>query len=577
MTKKTFGAKLYSMFLTSIGISLIIATICFLLYANYLTNGREKRNTQNILNSVSQNLELQFSDVTVMKKAFYNKTIFRMAESLNNPKLYENYDELFRIDMKELYEITMTKLLHTSSQIVRSVVMFPADGESQAYYLGLDTAELKVVDYPHYKQEEWYQKGYRAQKGTYYLAPHIPEYMPNKKLGEVYSCVSALTNMDSGKVIGVIKFDVDKKNLQEALNVIKTSKKNGLVLLEDDHVFAQSDSLGQIEEIGDRFILTDSGRYLFAEQEVPGTDLVVAYLYPPSQIYMNFVFIIVMCIGIPSIGFVLAFAYYRYHAKQMVSDVQKITEVIRKVEQGELDTYIKIENSSELGEIAVAINRMIDNLKEYIEKEYLLVIQQKKAEYRALQSQIHPHFLYNTLNGFVALNRMGDKRTLEKSIIGLSKLFRYTCSRLETVPVHREFEFLEEYLKLEKLKYEERLEYLILLDPECANFEIPRLILQPVAENCIKHGMGDSEEPILIQIAALSAQVRGIGRIMMLTVQDDGVGFDSTRTDKSAQGIGEENVRIRAQLYCKDAVYQCISLPGKGTKTTFIFPCDRQG
>lgn len=574
MTKKnkTFGAKLYSMFLTSIGISLLIAATCFLLYAYYLANGREKRNTQNILNSVSQNLELQFADVNALKKAFYNKTVFQMAESLNSPGLYKYYDELAMIDMKRLYEITMTKLLHTSSQCIRSVVLFPAAGESQAYYLGLDTAEIKVVDYPHYKEEKWYQKGCRAKKSIYYLAPHIPEYMSNKKLGEVYSCVSALVNMDTGKIIGVIKFDVDKRNLQEALNLVKTSGKSGLVLLEKDGIFAQSDGLGQIREIGEKYILADSGRYLFAEQEVPGTDLSVAYLYLPSQIYMNYVFIIAVCIGIPGIGFFLAFAYYRYHAKQVVADVQKITDVIRMVEQGELDTCIEIENNSELGEIAAAINRMTDNLKEYIEKEYLLVIQQKKAEYRALQSQINPHFLYNTLNGFVALNRMGDKQTLEKGIIGLSKLFRYTCSRLETVPVRHEFEFLKAYLNLEKLKYEERLEFLIWLEPECEDFEIPRLLLQPVAENCIKHGMGDIEKPILIQIAGMALQVKGIGKVVMLTIQDDGVGFDNSGTDINARGIGEENVRIRAELYCREAVYQCTSQPGKGTKTTFLFP-----
>ena len=248
-------------------------------------------------------------------------------------------------------------------------------------------------------------------------------------------------------------------------------------------------------------------------------------------------------------------------------------------EKGELNAHIQLETDSEFWKIAEVINQMIDNLKEYIDKEYLLVIQQQKAEYKALQSQINPHFLYNTLNGFVALNRMGEKEALEKGIVELSRLFRYAYSSREIVPVREEMEFLEDYLKLEKLKYDGRLDYIIWLDKGCAEKEIPKLLLQPIVENSIRHGMGNTNDPILIRILAESAEVKGIGRVLILTVRDNGVGFDSRSMEakKDGEHVGVDNVRARVELYCKEAVFQCVSRPGKGTKTTIVFPDREQG
>lgn len=275
-------------------------------------------------------------------------------------------------------------------------------------------------------------------------------------------------------------------------------------------------------------------------------------------------------------GGVLAFVNYRRQARKMVADVQRITGALQQVEKGNLDINIQLKEESEFRKIAEAINRMADHLKRYIEKEYLMELQQQKAEYRALQSQINPHFLYNTLNGFIALNRMGEKKVLERSIVGLSRLFRYACSRQDSATVQEETKFLEDYLKLEKLKHQERLDYMIWTDEESRKKVIPKLLLQPIVENSIKHGMGDEERHIMISVLARAAQVKGIGNVVILSVRDNGVGFEEAKKEKGG-GVGIENVRERVQLFDKKAIFQCISVPGKGTKTTIVFPEEREG
>ncbi|MQY76316.1 MAG: HAMP domain-containing protein [Spirochaeta sp.] len=127
---------------------------------------------------------------------------------------------------------------------------------------------------------------------------------------------------------------------------------------------------------------------------------------------------------------------------------------------------------------------VIDNFFKYNE-----LLEKRKAEYMALQSQIQPHFLYNVLNGLIGLNRLGDKKSLEKAIFSLKDMLRYTLEQAEWTTVAEEFCFLEKYCALQKMRFRERLEVDIRHDPETADLKIPKLILQPLVENAVIHGI----------------------------------------------------------------------------------------
>lgn len=576
--KKTFGLRLYSMFIGSILILVMTVTVCFWIYSNRTMIEREKRNSQNVLDSVSQNMELQFADITNIEKSLYiYNEMFQELEIMNNRSLYETYDELAQIELEENYTMTLTKLIHTSTQDIRAVVFFPMSGDETAFYLGKDNSKLREISYPDYHSEPWFAEAVERQDNKLFYKPHIPEYMPNKKLGEVYSYIKAVKSVDSKKVIGVLKVDIGNKMLQESLDVLENSRENGLVVLQNDEFFSGSEWL----EEGIKFTDMDkakAGDVIYETQTVsiPNTDLTLVYLTARSSLYRGYLYLFLLSVLILAVGGGLSFVNYRRQASRLVGDVRQITDILGHVEKGDLDVQIKVSEDSEFRTIADAINRMTENLKKYIEKEYLLEIQQQKAEYRALQSQINPHFLYNTLNGFVALNRMGEQKVLERSILELSRLFRYACSGREVVMVQEEMKFLDDYLKLEKLKYEERLEYIIWTDEASRQKKIPKLLLQPLVENSIKHGMGDTDRPVMIQILARTKKAKGIGSVTVLTVRDNGAGFDSRDTEKNREHVGVDNVRARAELYCRDALFQCVSVPGKGTKTTVVFPDNGQ-
>lgn len=569
-----YQKNLYSAFIISIMIPILIIIAIFFGYYNYNAIKRERENMNSVLESTARNIETRFSELVNIGNTYYTQQdVFKEAEALNNPRLYQYYDELERSTIEKEYCETFTRLIYTSMQPVRSVVFFPVDTTNRyAYYLGRDRSVLTEIVYLTYHEEKWYQDALNSPEKQMFYGPHIPPYMRNKDHGKVYSCVMAIRNMDNQKVIGVVKIDADVKQLQEEIDISETNKDSGFVLEKGEEIFFQSYSLPHDT-------LKDTGEYEKESIEIKNTGIKLTYFYSKNGFYKGCVLIGIFSLFLIAGSVALSFAVYRKKGNKVVEDIRQITEVAQRIEKGDLQKTIEVSSNNELQEIAQIMNKMMKNLEKYIEQEYLLVIQNQKAEYRALQAQINPHFLYNTLNGFVALNRMGEKKVLEKSIIRLSHLFRYTCKESETTDVKAELEFLKEYLELEKLKYEERLEYMVWIDKKCEKTPIPKLLLQPIVENSILHGMEGMEEPLLIEICAFHRKIEGIGEVMILRVKDNGCGYEFDENEDRQKHIGLENTRMRTSLFCKNAIYQCSSAKGKGTKTTFVFPkeCKNQG
>jgi hypothetical protein len=192
----------------------------------------------------------------------------------------------------------------------------------------------------------------------------------------------------------------------------------------------------------------------------------------------------------------------------------------------------------------------------------------RDAEYRALQSQVQPHFIYNVLNGFVALNRMGEVEVLEASLHALRDMMRYTLEHGQDASVAEEFDFLAKYCRLQKLRFEERFSYEFDLEPEAAILHIPKLLVQPLLENALIHGIEPSTEPCLARIAG---RIERESSHLLLEVSDDGVGCDPASIDeKKRVGIG--NVRERLSLLYSAASLELEGRPGAGFVARISIP-----
>ena len=190
------------------------------------------------------------------------------------------------------------------------------------------------------------------------------------------------------------------------------------------------------------------------------------------------------------------------------------------------------------------------------------------SQLSALKMQLQPHFLFNTLGAIVVLIQQKKTAQAEAMVEKLSDLLRLTLEDVEAqeVPLWRELEFLRLYLSIEQVRFEDRLKVRIVPTATLSDVLVPHMVLQPIVENAVRHGLGQSEEEVTIEVAASSNNGS-----LTLVVSDDGPGLLSGAAAHS--GIGLANTRNRlARLYGDNASLTVEQATGRGVRVTITLP-----
>jgi two-component system sensor histidine kinase YesM len=270
-------------------------------------------------------------------------------------------------------------------------------------------------------------------------------------------------------------------------------------------------------------------------------------------------------------GLILTFVLFFILSRWVGRPFQEMITVMRQVETGNLKSRFLVSgNHDEISELGRALNNMIQRLNELIEREYKAVINQRDAEYRALQSQIQPHFIYNTLNSFLGLNRLKDTVGLEKAILALSGMLHYNFEGKDQINLREEIRFIERYCELQELRFRERLTTQIRCDEAAKEIKIPKLLLQPLVENAIIHGIEPAGRSCTLSVDVNLVQNDNAARVC-ITVQDDGRGFDTQAVGKR-EGLGLVNVRERLRIAFPGATMSVSSQANVGTQVAIEIP-----
>lgn len=211
---------------------------------------------------------------------------------------------------------------------------------------------------------------------------------------------------------------------------------------------------------------------------------------------------------------------------------------------------------------------------EKYQKERNQVIQLEKllAESRldALKTQLQPHFLFNTLNTISMLIRKKDEQSATSIVAKLAELLRYVLENRDVhlVELRKEIRFIEHYLAIESMRFQDRLSYRIVVEPEAEKALIPDLILQPVVENAIRHGIGEKPEGGQVEVL-----VRCQGDCVEIRIHDNGIGYPNHRSGNRGEGIGLKNIRERLDtLYGEEASFTITGRTGQGTTVVLRIP-----
>ncbi len=227
---------------------------------------------------------------------------------------------------------------------------------------------------------------------------------------------------------------------------------------------------------------------------------------------------------------------------------------------------IKTRSNNEFSDLGITrfstfteyVSLTLDNYFKYKE-----LIERREAQYQALQSQVQPHFLYNILTVILGLNRKDDRAGIIATVTALKDMLRYIQSQNRWTSIEQECRFIEQYCSLQKIRFGARFSYSIEFDEEAGSFQIPRLLLQPLLENSVIHGIEPMEKNGIVSLKCMGRRFRGETGVI-ISIEDNGVGFDSSKL-KEQSNVGIMNVEERLKLTFPESALTFSSKPGKGT------------
>lgn len=259
--------------------------------------------------------------------------------------------------------------------------------------------------------------------------------------------------------------------------------------------------------------------------------------------------------------------------------LNQIIEGIRQVNKGNLDVRLVVDRKDELGQIGENFNHMIGRIRTLIGEVKEISEKKNRAEIKALESQINPHFLYNTLDAINWMAVRRDEIEISKMINNLGFILRYSMNQSnEQVEISETAEWLKSYVALYQLRYGYSFEFEIYVEDEIRHIKIYKLLLQPIVENAIIHGLKDMEGGLLRVDIGFAEQPECIHVI----VEDNGVGMEKDKVDfynqrerewSRSERIGLANVFERIQLYYGEkGDWHISSMEGLGTIMELILP-----
>ncbi|RIX59565.1 sensor histidine kinase [Paenibacillus nanensis] len=223
--------------------------------------------------------------------------------------------------------------------------------------------------------------------------------------------------------------------------------------------------------------------------------------------------------------------------------------------------------ADEVGVIGATFRRITFANQQLSERLLESELKEKEAELRSLQAQIKPHFLYNTLDSIYFMALLEEKKDIAQMALSLSESFKLSLNKgRELIPVFKELKHIEHYMIIQNMRYDNRFRYVEEVDEEIKVYEMMKLLLQPLVENAMYHGLEPKVGEGMIRLTG-----RRDGDYLVFTVSDDGVGMEDIA--KTEQGYGIRNVRERLALYYgEESSFHIRSNPGEGTYIELRFP-----
>jgi two-component system sensor histidine kinase YesM len=325
---------------------------------------------------------------------------------------------------------------------------------------------------------------------------------------------------------------------------------------------------------------------IYIETPIKVADWKLIYIYSISP---KLLLIRNLAVTMVAVSFVLAIGFSLYLGYGITKPIIRLHRKMGQIQIGDYSARVAVTSNDEIGFLGNQFNRMADTIQQLIENDLRLQLMNKETKIRALQAQISPHFLYNTLQTVTSIAIVNHVPDIKMICQSLGNMYRYNMNiSNETVSLQDEVMHVRNYLTIINKRYPEQIRIRIHADQAAKEYQVPKLILQPIVENAVEHGLIPSRrETKLIKLSVRTDESNGI---LYLIVVDNGRGMAQEKADvinrslynaltrkepglQDGFSIGLGNVQMRIQLlYGAEYGLAVRSKPDKGTCVTFKLP-----
>lgn len=457
------------------------------------------------------------------------------------------------------------------------------------FYGNLTSALSPAYDF---KKEDWYGRVTGGKVRNLLVSPHVEKKYTNTGRKMNFSYIRRLTDISNGDYIGFINIDINVQAIQNIVGGTGEKISGRMLILNEDnrviYISPENIRVEGTEKLKEGMLMDIDAKLsqLRAENVVitsksQKTGWNVVFISPISQI-SDQVKKIRMYTLITAIFCVLLLSLIsNFIAMGISRPIKRLKRTIMDVENGDLDAAVEIESNDEIGQLSKSFNKMVKNIKKLIKEVYEIQLKKKEVELNALQSQINPHFMYNTLESANMMAILAGNFDISDLLTSFANILRFNLdNKSSSISLDKEIKYVMDYVNIQKIRYKDKLNVELFTNIDVKSHVILKLIIQPIVENAICHGIAQkgTDGHIRIIINKEDGNIR-------IIIEDDGVGMTEQRLEDvhkslekeeslSKEGsIGLNNINERIKLYYGEQYgLKLTSRLGKGTAVELVIP-----
>lgn len=577
--------SIQSTMLVSFSALMVLAMLVFMVIAMRYTSGAIYENSINYMSQIIQ--QVNYDIDTYIEYMENISSVIAKSSDVPRYLFDQNQTEAEREAEKERI-LTQFQTIMESRDDIYNVAAVAKNGR----YI-INQGDDELTGYVDIESLDWYQAAMESKSGIAVSSSHVQNAIQSSYKW-VITLSRALVNNQTGEREGLFFVDLNYSAISDLCNNNSIEEKGYIFVLDAEgnivyHPKQQlmygglkTENIDAIMECREDSLIIDEGgdSKLYTMSKSKRTGWTVVGAAYTSELLKNNEQAQMWYLLVASILLLAVIGISSIISREITKPIRSLRDSMRKVQNGQFDTHVEVITENEIGSLGRSFNLMTSEIQALMEQNVYEQKQKRKSELKALQAQINPHFLYNTLDSIIWMSEAGENDEVVEMTSALARLLRQSISNdKEEVELEKEIEYVKNYLTIQKMRYKDKLEFFIYVDPRVAHVPIIKLVLQPLVENAIYHGIKYKETKGNLKIYA-----RPVDGRVEIVVADDGIGmdedvmehiFDEHRKEQKRNGVGVPNVQKRLKLqYGSEYGIRYESVKGAGTKAVITIPVD---